>query len=98
MRPDRVANDDRLWDQAELVEAVGDGLLGGDDVVGDRADLERRALGRDGLDVERNAGYRGERLRDLVAMRFRPARRFRQAVDDLLQARAVDLAKSRLAM
>ena len=62
MAPDDVANHDRLRDQAELEEAIGDGLLGLDDLLGHRTDRERRAVGRDGLDFERNAGHRGERI------------------------------------
>ncbi len=83
--------DDRLRDQAELVEAVGDALLGRDDVVGDGADHEVRAVGRDGLDVQRDAGDCGERFGDLVAVLFGPFAGRGRHVDDLLQDGAVVL-------
>ena len=73
--PDRVANHDRLWNETELEEAVGDALLGGDDVVGDRADREGGAVGGDGLDIEGNAGDRAQRFRDFIAVRLGPFRR-----------------------
>src|SRR5205085_3916823 len=40
MAPDDVAHGDRLRNQAELVEAVGDGLLRRDDLVRHGADQE----------------------------------------------------------
>src|SRR5262245_14098694 len=57
--PDDVAHGDRLRNQAELVEAIGDRLLRRDDLFGDRPDQERSAVGRDGLDLERHARHRG---------------------------------------
>ena len=42
---------------------------------------ERRAVGGDGLDLERHAGDRGERARDLGAIGLGPARGLRQAID-----------------
>jgi hypothetical protein len=40
MAPDDVAHGNRLRNQAELVEAVGDCLLRRDNLVGDGADQE----------------------------------------------------------
>src|SRR6202022_471048 len=68
--PDDVADRDLLRDEPELEEAVGHALLGRDDVVGDRADRERRAVGGDGLDVKGNAGDGTERSCNLVAVGF----------------------------
>src|SRR5262245_56965564 len=65
--PHRLTHDDRLGDESELVEAIGNGLLGLDDVVGDPADRKRSAIGGDGLDVERDAGDFSKRLRNRVA-------------------------------
>ena len=58
-------------------------LLRRDDLVGDRADQEGRAIGGDGLDLERHAGDRRERAGDLGTIGFRPARGLCQPVDDL---------------
>ena len=74
-------HDDLLRDQAELVEAVGNRLLGGDDLVGHRADRERSAVRRDGLNLERHAGHRGERACDLRAIGLGPARSLGEAID-----------------
>jgi hypothetical protein len=45
--PERFPNRNRLWDQTELKEAIGNALLDRDDVIGDRAHSERRAIGGD---------------------------------------------------
>src|ERR1700723_4506573 len=91
--PDRVANHDRPWNKSELEETIGDALLGGDDVFGDRANGKGRAVGGDGLDVQRNAGDRAQGFRHLVAMRFGPFGGYDRDVDDLLQDRAMVLRK-----
>src|SRR6266702_3326219 len=87
--PDDVADRDLLWDQAELEEAIGYALLGRDDVVRDRLDRERRAVGGDGLDIKGNAGDSTERSRHLVAVGFRPIRGRCRHIDNLLQDRPV---------
>ena len=81
--PDDVANGNLLRNQPELVEPIGDCLLGGDDLVGHLPDYERRAVRRDHLDFERHAGYGSERSRDIGTMRLGPARGFRQTIDDV---------------
>src|SRR6185295_7297845 len=64
--PDGIADHDRPGDEPQPVEPVGDGLLGRRDVVGQLADGERRAVGRDGLDLEIDTGDLGERPGHLI--------------------------------
>ena len=94
---DSVADHDRLRNQAELEEAVGDCLLGIDDAVRHRTDREGRAICRDDLDFERNAGHRGQRRRDLGAVRLGPAAASASPLMTSLVCWTLALAKSRLA-
>src|SRR3981189_3510045 len=87
--PDDVANRDLLRDQSEPEETIGDALLGRNDVLGDRADRERRTVGGNGLDIGRKAGDGPERFGDVFTMRFSPLRCRAGDVDDLLEHGAV---------
>src|SRR5438552_17888715 len=87
--PDNVANRDLPWNQAELEEAVGHALLGWDDVFSDGPDGEGRTIGRDGLNVEANAGDGAQASCHLLPMRLRPFCGRRRHVDDLLQDQSV---------
>src|ERR1700761_3495142 len=70
--PDDIGDPDRLRDQSEAREAVGDGLLGLYDVVINGNDAVVRALDKalDRLDID--AGCGGLRLRDLFMVCIRP--------------------------
>src|SRR4051812_33850312 len=72
-RPDRIAYDDRLGDEAERVELVGDGLLLRRDLRRDRLDPVARPLDSDALGVDLDAGRVGEHLRERVPVRIGPS-------------------------
>ena len=67
-----VADDDRLGDEAQLVEAVGNALLLGDDALVDRADRELLAVDGALPALEVDASRGGLYLGDLAAMRLGP--------------------------
>src|SRR4051794_29994530 len=84
-RPDRIAYDDRLGDEAERVELVGDGLLLRRDLRRDRLDAVAGPPDGPALGFEIDAGRVGEHLRERVPVRVRPGSGARQFLDDGFQ-------------
>src|SRR4051794_17050544 len=83
--PDRISYDDRLGDEAEPVELVGDGLLLRRDLRRDRLDPVARPPDGDALGLKIDAGRVGEHLRERVPVRVGPGSGAPQFLDDGFQ-------------
>src|SRR4030081_2186648 len=83
--PYGFAHHDGAWDQPKPVEAIGDGLLRGDDFRRDRPEWKARAVRRDHLYFEADARDGGERFRDLATIVLGPVRSLGQATQRLVE-------------
>jgi hypothetical protein len=81
-RPNNVPNEDRRRNQPESLEAVGDSLLLGENIVIERPERELRPIDGPLLRREFNAAGLGENGRDLIAMLVGPCRRRRDGAID----------------
>jgi hypothetical protein len=79
-RPNNVPNMDRRRNQPEPLEAVGDSLLLGENVVIERTERELRPVDRSALRRKIDAARLRENGRDLIAMLVSPSRRRRDGV------------------
>src|SRR3954471_11897722 len=84
-RPDRVAHDDRLGDEPERVELVGDGLLLRRDLRRDWLDAVAGPPDGPALGFEIDAGRFREHLRERVPVGVGPSTGLRQFLDHSFQ-------------
>src|ERR1700733_2543762 len=81
-RPNNVLDADRRRNQTELLEAVRDRLLLGEDVVIERPECEFRSINRSLLRSKINAARFGKDGRDLIAVLVSPSGRRRDGAID----------------